>query len=521
HLVRTSDHINIQDGEKHLVDGRLIPPKAIIDAKGMEMELTTSSPPPRPGVLPSAKPKNESISGVKRIVLKEDVDMTLYVAGGGPFPDHDKTPANGGRPASEPSRTPAANASSSAEPSLIHIRTPGRFEYELFTDHDMARFDVPAGIQQSTSLQDVMVERINKKTGYDMLVCKHLELRLKRRNDAPPARTNERRDADATERRDAGATEQGAEVETAHATGPYVTLTSDAEKLDAHGTDFFHDTAKKLSVLKGTPYMEANKDESLIQAPEMRIQEIPLPAASAPPAGTSDKAANLQPKTYQQVQATGPGRIHMINKSTGKRTVHAFWNDKLVSTRDGALDLLILLGSARFVDDEHKQSLKAETLKVWLLAEDKKLGATVKAAPSPQSLPPAGKGAKSEGATAKGSAMPAPTRRPYRVEALRNVLASSPELNIHDAARLVVNFTDVPLERMPPPSSNNGNPGAPPLNNKAAAPSIAPAPRTPTTGLRAAPIADGRKPTANGQKQIADNRKPTANGQKPTANGQK
>ena len=72
--------------EARTKNGRLIPPKAVIDAKGMEMELTTSAPPPRPGVFPSAKAKNESISGVKRIVLKEDVIMNLYVAGGGPFP---------------------------------------------------------------------------------------------------------------------------------------------------------------------------------------------------------------------------------------------------------------------------------------------------------------------------------------------------------------------------------------------------------------------------------------------------
>ncbi len=71
--------------------------------------------------------------------------------------------------------------------------------------------------------------------------------------------------------------EQGLEIETAHATGPEVTLTSDAEKLDAHGNDFFYDAAKKLTILKGVPYMEANKDESIIQAPELQIQDIPLP----------------------------------------------------------------------------------------------------------------------------------------------------------------------------------------------------------------------------------------------------
>ena len=54
--------------------------------------------------------------------------------------------------------------------------------------------------------------------------------------------------------------------------------------------------------------------------------------------------------------------------------------------------------------------------------------------------------------TAKGSVSPTSSRRSRRI-ALRNVLAHSPELNIHDAARLVIDFRDVPLELMPPPSS--------------------------------------------------------------------
>ncbi len=81
----------------HLQDGQLTPPKADIVAKGMEMELTTSSPPPKPGAIVH-KPKNESISGVKRIVLKQDVTMHLYIAGAMPFPGGDKTrPAGGGQ----------------------------------------------------------------------------------------------------------------------------------------------------------------------------------------------------------------------------------------------------------------------------------------------------------------------------------------------------------------------------------------------------------------------------------------
>lgn len=439
----------------HVRDGWLEPPRADILAKGMEMELTTSAPPPRPGAPIASKPKNESISGVKRIVLKQDVTMHLHLAGGGPFPGGEKSSP------SAADKNPTAAAKPAAEPSHVIIRTAGRFQYDLFKDHDMARFDVPDQ-DLSGSPQDVTVERVNKDLGIDQLVCKHLELRVKRRSDAPPAGT-----APATQ-----STEQGLEIETAHATGPYVTLTSDIEKLDAHGNDFFYDATRKLTVLKGTPYMEANKEESLIKAPELRIQDIPLAVPPGKPA-----------KTYQQVQATGPGSIDLTNKTTNKKSTHAFWRERLISTRDGELDLLVLTGAARFVDEEHEQWLQAETLKVWLLTEDDK---TAKK-PEAKKLE-----TKKPEATAKTPTSPQQSRRPHLVEALRNVKSHSREMIIHDTSRLIVRFTDVAADRMPPPSARPANPN-PQAKPQPAGPAAPPAPAAakpgPTPLVRPQPTA--------------------------------
>jgi lipopolysaccharide export system protein LptA len=461
-IIRTSDHV-------HLRDGQLNPPKADIVAKGMEMDLETSAP-PRPGTVVAHKPKNESISSVKRIVLKQDVTMHLYVAGQTPFPNGDKThPAPGAKDAS--GQPPRAAAKPPSENSHVVIRTPGRFRYDIFKDHDMAYFDVPEDRDQPSSPQDVTVERINDRLGTnDQLVCKHLELRIKRRDgEAAPAGGS------------APAPEQGLEIETAHATGPEVTLTSDVEKLDAHGNDFFYDATKKLTILKGKPYMEAEKDESLIQAPELQIQDV-----VAPPGTGGEKGGSGPAKTFQQVHAKGPGVIHMTNKTTGKKTTHAYWNDKLTSTRDGTLDLLILTGEARFVDEEQEQSLKAETLKVWLLAEDKNAPPVAKPPPSPKP------GAK------PGS--PEQARRPHKVEALRNIVAHSRELNVHDASRLVVRFTDVPLARMP----NSNKPAAkppenvkPPENKTSTPPAVAPlGPAAPAVPLAAPALPPTAAPAA-------------------------
>src|SRR5581483_3527628 len=133
-LVKTSDHVNLMDGSPISKDGRLIPPKAVIDAEGMEMELMTSAPPPRPGIHPSNKQKNETISGVKRIVLKEAVTMNLFVASGAPFPNGEKS--NAGTPREEHAKKHAGRGNDAArspgsEPARIKIETPGRFEYEI------------------------------------------------------------------------------------------------------------------------------------------------------------------------------------------------------------------------------------------------------------------------------------------------------------------------------------------------------------------------------------------------------
>ena len=65
-------------------------------------------------------------------------------------------------------------------------------------------------------------------------------------------------------------------------------------------------------------------------APELRIQDMPIPAASSTAAPTpATRGQNAPEKTYQQIEATGPGSIHMTNKTTGKQNVHAFWNERI------------------------------------------------------------------------------------------------------------------------------------------------------------------------------------------------
>ena len=85
----------------------------------------------------------------------------------------------------------------------------------------------------------------------------------------------------------------------------------------------------------------------------------------------------------------------------------AFWDDTLVSTKDGIYDLLILNRSARFIDEEHNQTLQGDVLKVWLGSDDKP--ATAPSQPASAAMPQG--------------------RKPHHLEAYGNVSARSSELN--------------------------------------------------------------------------------------------
>jgi hypothetical protein len=489
HLVWTEDNIQ-------LIDRQSKPDPIDVRGKGMEMELLTQTPPPAKPGTPPAKNKNESITGVKRIVLKSDVIMHLYAPPG--------SGVMGARPKPEAARPAKAEIAANQPGPKEHIliQTQGRFQYDFLKEHDLATFDVPAGDAASRLPQDVTVTRYHvpqretdEKGQTDELVCQHLVLRLKHRDNATPqGKPQQGPDS-----------EQSLEVETAHATSipsREVVLKSDSEKMDAHGNDFFYDAVKKQSILKGEPEMWANRDDSILYARELHTREMKPPPGSPPTA-----------ESYQQVIALGPGSIHIgppkfkvtdrsltalrdarapagllarlgavkdrpfadresfskelirvlgadafqafeqpLLRCAEQRT-HAYWKERLLSTKDGSNDLLVLTGAASFVDDDHEQSLQAETLKVWLLGEDKNKKA------SPRTT--GGATAPARGGAPAGPALGGEgSRKPHHLEATGNVVLRSRELNIHDTSRLVTWWADVPQLPGAPKQAPETAPGA-------------------------------------------------------------
>jgi len=417
-----------------VTDPQSKPKPMTIAGTGMDLFLTKEEKEPAQKPLSGQKPhKRESLTGVERIRLRSDVEMNLWV-------EKDSGFLGAGKPADVPAKTqvkplgpPGSLAGKPQQPPIgekakVIIMTQGPFDYDM--KKDRATFDA---LQKSPRPNFVTVNRINEAEGkLDHLECDHLELQFHRKNPSQKEPATDGRP-------------EGLEIETAHATGKEVILTSDAEMLDAHGNDFFYDKRTLLSTLKGEPQMWALKEGNEIHAPELQL---------------------LDQKGAQQATALGAGYVRMLDKEKGSRTLEAHWKDKLVYGKDGVHDLLILYGDAAFVDKEQHQQLRAQLLKVW--------------------LEPSAKG--------DPNAKTQQQARPHHLDAIGSVTADAADMRIHDTERLTLWFKDAPPAGGQLPSA---------LPDKPAAAQAAQATRPLEGEVTTRPPEPGSNPTASPVKGAA------------------
>src|SRR5262249_8170099 len=252
------------------------------------------------------------------------------------------------------------------EKAQLVITAPGSFDYDLHTKR--ALFD--CGSRSGPLPNLVKATRIQQGGNSDTITCDRLELLFQ--EGAEKA-------AGSADKDDMG----GMELESVHATGREVVLTSDAEILEAHGNDFFFDKRKQAGVLKGEPRMWALKEGNKIEAPQVQFADQ---------------------HGAQQVTVLGEGNIQLMDKKKGTRPLEALWKKKLVYGKDGNQDLISLFGEAAFFDHEQGQKLQADVLKVWLEPPDPNRPANEDQ----------------------------PKRKPQRIDALGKVVASSPDLRMRD-----------------------------------------------------------------------------------------
>ncbi|MCS6850945.1 MAG: hypothetical protein NZ700_07215 [Gemmataceae bacterium] len=402
------------------------PKPTTVSATGMDIYFTRSTPggsdgSPRP--VPPARPggRGPGISGVERVTLRGDVDMHLWVDARSDFLGAGKRSADASKPADSPG---------SVEKSQVVIKTQGPFTYDLRTDR--ARFDISQ--HPGPHPNHVSVTRLHDANGaFDQLVCDHLELQFRRKQrDLPPAAGSP-----ASPLGDEGVQ---LEIESVHATGHQVIITSDAEVLTAFGTDLTYDVHSRQTILSGEPEMVAMKDGNEIYARQLVL------------VGLGDRSA-------PQATARGPGRIEIRDRRSGRKTLKARWKDTLLFGREGSQEVLTLTGEAAFEDQEHGQSLQADMLKVWLEVHD--AGTTVRTAD-----------------TKAGQPAEPVRRRPQRVEARGQVAAWAPDLVIHDTDRLLIWFQEAaPAPGQLPPLRPAGNTTPAPLPSRP--PEPLPKPKSP------------------------------------------
>jgi hypothetical protein len=480
-FFREQDQHVWTDGTVRLLDTQNVPNRTEITAEGMDLYLTKAAPETAHKPAAPKKPHNDAISGVDRILLRKNVTMHLWVDERSGFPGGGRPP-HAGRADGRHSRSPGARAvpdplppipetRGNAEPRKAHvmITTNGPFAYDV--PRDQARFDIPAGNRPNEQVAVRRIHELGKGSELnDQLFCEHLELQF-RRKPRPDLKTAASSAASSGDNRDDHTTDR--EIESAHATGQKtVILTLDSEYLDVQeANDLVYHAATPTrgpeTTLKGNP-LKAVKDCNRIEARELWLR------------GAVEKGGP------QQARAIGPGQIDLADRSSNepRHPVHITWNGLLTSTKDGVYDLLTLTGGAAFVDDDHDQFLRGETLQVWLEPAERD-------APARPAVEAARQATPATTDTAR--------QRPHRVEAFKQVSAHSPEMNIREAEHLLVKFRDVTPARgkLPaalPQNSAAGKAGGP-ANRAAPEKSSGKGSTTGTVGQAGnAPAKPARKP---------------------------
>ena len=376
-LIWTESHIQLLDTQSK-------PRPTEITAQGMEILLakdaSINAPPKDKGAKPAPAAKAPDASpfgGIERVTLKSNVDMHLHVDNGSAFMN----------PGADATKKPKAGTE---EKSHIHVKTNGKFVYELTKEH--ARFDAPEANGQLADRVTV-TRHLGGAPRVDTLVCDQFDLHFRKKAANEPG---------------AG----GKEIDFAIALakpGQFVDLKVESEEMQAFGSEMRYYRADlnhgPRTILKGSPV------RAMRQGHQIECGELHLTAATKDGEG-------------QEVFAKGPGKIDLFDKQTGEYSTHIFWKETLISNkmRDGnrVLTLITLRGNAVVIDDERASELRAgQFLHLWI--EEVPVITVAK----------------------NGDREKSTRQRLYKMEAFENVSAGSPEFILRQAKQFNVIFTEV------------------------------------------------------------------------------
>jgi hypothetical protein len=338
-------------------------PPPTIEAEGMKIYLKPNKPDPKT----AAKRTTTGFSGVREIVLLEDVLFNLWTDGsGGIVGGTQQQQQQPNKPLM--SEAPLALASLGGglvegttvadrlrTKSLVRIRTLGQFRYDW--EKNAVRFEIAVGLNPLLP-NNVEVERLSPIGGRDHLACQLLEIEFNTpQQDQPLAKAP---------------SSPGPNIKMLRASGTSVYLSSASDGMQAFGTMLIHETdaAKRLvrTRLQGTPLVAVRQGNRLTAG---------VPASK----GVLAKSGELILDTWEpapeskQPKSTiitilGPGKVDLFDEATKTATLTASWRESLVQMKDmlggKVVDLLTFKGDGDFSDPRSGFELRGDTLKLWL-----------------------------------------------------------------------------------------------------------------------------------------------------------
>jgi hypothetical protein len=454
-----------------ILSGQRLPPPTVT-ALGMRIYLDPDEDQNSPKPLPKAQPKARQTkrgaagySGVRRVELLEKVLLHLWVEGG-----QGTLVGAAGKPSSEPAAgavavagglVPGANAARAAAREILQVETRGPFSYDA--EKNLARFDVLPQADPNLP-NDVRVTKVPPRPGMPSLFSQVLEIEFNGSptGNPPPSVPASLASADTPP--------AGPRFRKLHAwtytPGRFLTVSSDADHLEAYGQDLVHEQAAEKTTLTGGP-LYAVQERNVLTAGGAKNPAVLViePAPSVP------GASGVPPRDRRnQATVNGPGRFEMYDAVAKANTTTATWRKSMVHTKerinDRDVDLFTLTDAARFEDTRADYWLKGSVLKLWLK-------------PGRDAPSPAGDG--------NSRALP------HRIQAIGDVSGHSADMDIEQTDQLIAYFTDIappgqaagPVEPMAPVAPGGAGPRNPPEPKAAPAPPEPAKPAKPPMKLKA------------------------------------
>ena len=297
-----------------MLGGQRLPPPTVT-AVGMRIYLEADDS-PKPGQpLPKSPPPKKGaagFSGVRRVELLEKVLLHLWVEGG-----QGTLVGAAGKPTvlPEPSAAavavaggllPALHAARELSRDLLQVETRGPFAYD--SQKNLARFDVLPQADPNLP-NDVRVTKVPAVPGVQSLFSQVLEIEF---NGPPtgnqPAKPTPVKTGAATPNPTAPA--GGPRFKMLHAwtytPGRFLTVSSDADQLEAYGQDLVHEQATEKTTLTGAPLYAVQQRNVLTAGGPKNPSVLVIEPAPAVPGvtgapGTATPGAAVKPPFADRV----------------------------------------------------------------------------------------------------------------------------------------------------------------------------------------------------------------------------